>query len=253
MASACGAPCWVSLTARDLRVAEDFYGAVLGWRFVSSSLGTEFRVATEGDEAIAGLTELATPWQLAVSWRVYFQVDDADLAAERISERGGTVAVGPVQLGDGRAVLAADPAGGSFGLWQGEHPHSWAVGAGPAPAWLELHTPDAFAAALFYGTVFDWAHDPSHTVTYEEQHEEVVIRVDQESIAGLRGGGVHGAADPRSRPRWQVYFRIDDLDAAVAAAADKGGEIVLPPQETCPGRTATLRDPEGAVFSLLTE
>ncbi|MEU9097826.1 VOC family protein, partial [Streptomyces sp. NPDC048361] len=34
-----GAPCWVSLMARDLGAALDFYGAVFGWTFRSGGLG----------------------------------------------------------------------------------------------------------------------------------------------------------------------------------------------------------------------
>ncbi|GAA3071533.1 hypothetical protein GCM10020254_14150 [Streptomyces goshikiensis] len=40
-----GAPCWVSLMARDLASAQEFYGAVLGWEFRPTRLGEQFSVA----------------------------------------------------------------------------------------------------------------------------------------------------------------------------------------------------------------
>ncbi|MFD7561524.1 VOC family protein, partial [Streptomyces sp. NPDC059835] len=40
-----GAPCWVSLMARDLDTAQRFYGAVAGWRFRRARLGEAFSVA----------------------------------------------------------------------------------------------------------------------------------------------------------------------------------------------------------------
>ncbi|MDJ1130728.1 VOC family protein [Streptomyces iconiensis] len=251
MTSVSGIPCWVSLTTRDMRSTEEFYGAVLGWSFRDSPLGDEYRVATEDGEPVAGLGELAVTWQLPVRWTVFFQVEDADITTTRIAERGATVAVGPLAVGSGRAVLAADPSGAPFGLWQGEQPRGWAVGTGHAPAWLELRTRDAFDAALFYGAVFGWAEDPRHGISYEEQSDEVIVLVDGKTVAGLRDGGIEAAPDPRVRPRWEVFFRAPDLDGAVSAAIGAGGEVVLPPQDTEHGRAATLRDPDGALFSLL--
>ncbi|MYW20173.1 VOC family protein, partial [Streptomyces sp. SID2955] len=37
-----GAPCWVSLTSRDLQATQDFYSAVLGWRWRGAKLGEHF-------------------------------------------------------------------------------------------------------------------------------------------------------------------------------------------------------------------
>lgn len=53
-----------------------------------------------------------------MAWTPYFAVEDADVAAARVRERSGTVAVGPLTLGKGRGVLASDRDGASFGLWE---------------------------------------------------------------------------------------------------------------------------------------
>ncbi|WP_039947625.1 VOC family protein, partial [Streptomyces sp. NRRL S-118] len=103
-----GAPCWVSLMTRDLRASQDFYGAVLGWRFKPARLGEEFSVALARGKPVAGIGALAKALQVAVAWTPYFAVENADETASRIRERSGTVAVGPVSFVVGRGALAAD-------------------------------------------------------------------------------------------------------------------------------------------------
>ncbi|MFD4247060.1 hypothetical protein ACFWP3_36555 [Streptomyces sp. NPDC058525] len=156
---------------------------------------------------------------LPAAWTPYFAAADADLAAARIRERGGTVAVGPLAFAAGRAVLAADPAGAVFGLWQGEVLEDWRVGHGPAPAWLELRTRDAFAAALFCGEALDWAGEAPGTCVAAYEHDHVVLRHGRDTVARISGGAVDEAPDPHHRPRWHVPFQVTDLEAATSAGS----------------------------------
>lgn len=48
---------------------------------------------------------------------------------------------------------------------------------------------------------------------------------------------------------WQVSFAVDDRDAA-AASAENLGATVLSSEDEVWTRTATVRDPQGAVFVL---
>ncbi|MFE0509868.1 hypothetical protein [Streptomyces sp. NPDC058964] len=82
-----GAPCWVSLTSRDLKATEDFYGAVLGWRWRNAKLGDHFRIALAGGVPVAGIAAVAAMWQMAVAWTPYFAVPNADEGPAR--GRGG--------------------------------------------------------------------------------------------------------------------------------------------------------------------
>ncbi|MGP3942770.1 VOC family protein [Streptomyces sp. 6N106] len=196
---------------------------------------------------MAGVGELAASLQAAHSWTPFFAVDDAGAIAARIHERGGTVAVGPLSLGIGRAALAADRDGAVFGFWEGATPPGWSVGRGRAPAWLELRTRDALAAALFYGEVFGWASEGGLcSVRYE--HDEVIVYEAECKVASLRGKAVEAAPDPQLRPRWYVHFRVSDVDAAVAAARAAGGTVATAPTDLSAGRQATLRDPDGGLF-----
>ncbi|MFF4404199.1 VOC family protein [Streptomyces sp. NPDC001404] len=246
-----GMPCWVSLLTGDLAAAQRFYAAVLGWTFRLGSLGEDFSVALAGGKPVAGVGEVARRMGVAVSWTCYFAVDDADLVAARVRERGGTVAVGPLAVGQGRAVLAADPAGAVFGFWEGKVLRGWHIGSGVAPAWLELRTRDAFASAVFYGEIFDWDNRPDLCeVRYED--EAVMVRAGSRTVACLRGGAIEAAPDPRVRPRWHVYFRVDDVEKAVEAALEGGGSVASEPGAGSGriGREATLCDPEGGMFTV---
>ncbi len=245
-----GAPCWVSLLARDLEAAQAFYSAVLDWRFRPASLGEEFSIALLDGEPVAGIGALAQSLQISVAWTAYFAVEDADDTAGRIRERGATVAVGPLKLGPGRAALAADRDGATFGFWEGQT-LAWSVGQGNAPACLELRTRDAFEAAIFYAEVFGWASkEPGGCdVTYE--HDQVIVRDGTHIVATLRGGAVESAPDPRVRPRWHVHFPVRDIEKVTAAAVAAGGTATpVAPGAEGAGRQAVIRDPDGGIFTV---
>ncbi|MEE1768742.1 VOC family protein [Streptomyces sp. JV185] len=244
-----GAPCWVSLPTGDLRAAQTFYADVMGWEFVASALGSNFCVAMEHGRPVAGIGCCSPDASPPAVWTPYFAVDDADETADRIRERGATLAVGPVKLGVGRAAIAADRDGAVFGFWEGTT-LAWSVGQGSAPARLDLQTRHAFEAAIFYAEVFGWAGPPgSCTVDYAQDH--VRVQAEGRTVATLRGGGIETAADPRIRPRWVVDFRVEDSGRAAAAAVDAGGESSLVPARDGPSKDAfIIRDPDGALFTV---
>ncbi|MER6119349.1 VOC family protein [Streptomyces sp. NPDC001743] len=244
-----GAPCWVSLVTPDPRAARSFYAQVMGWEFLDSSLGTDFSVAVADGEPVAGMG-YCHGRGLPARWTPYFAVADADETADRIRERGATLAVGPARLGGGRAALAADRDGAAFGFWEGPA-LAWTVGRGSAPARLDLMTRHAFEAAIFYAEVFDWAKPGSGGCTVDYAQDHVVIQVAGHTVATLRGGGMESAPDPRMRPRWVVDFRVADSRAAAAAADAADGESTpaLPPLG-CSKDAYIIRDPGGALFTV---
>ncbi len=247
-----GAPCWVSLMARDLQGAQEFYGTVLGWKFRPARLGDAFTVAELDGVPVAGIGALAGDMVGAVTWTPYFAVDDADVTADRIRERSGTIAVGPVSFASGgRGALAADRDGAVFGIWEGGVSADWRVGRGPSPAWLELRTRDAFEAAIFYGEVLEWATGRVGCCEVGYEDEQVVLRQAGEPVARLNGGVADAASHvPESRPRWHVYFRVPDLDEAIDAVTAAGGTTLSTIVSSATERWVTVRDPEGAMLTL---
>ncbi|WP_455353881.1 VOC family protein [Streptomyces sp. SYSU K217416] len=236
---------------RDLAAAQDFYGAVLGWTFrPASRLGKEFSIAMRDGVPIAGMGALAHALRIAVSWTPYFAVDNADETAARIRERMGTVAVGPLAFGTGRAALGADRDGAVFGFWEGDVLPDWSVARGSSPAWIELRTRDAFDAAIFYGEVLGWAGDRPGCCQVDYEDDHVVLRQDDRIVAKLSSGGVEAAPDPHVRPRWHVYFLVADVEAAVAAAKRLGGGVATTPEADAAAGRVTLRDPDGGLFTV---
>ncbi|WP_187363754.1 VOC family protein [Streptomyces piniterrae] len=236
----------------DLPAAQAFYSEVLGWRFRPGTLGVEFSIALADRQPVAGIGALSPSWRVAVAWMPYFAVTSADETAARILERGATVAVGPLEVGDGRAAIAADRDGAVFGLWQGQT-LSWAVGQGAAPACLELRTRDAFDAAIFYAEVLGWASGLPGTCDVTYEHDEVIVRDGEQTVAALRGGGVETAPDPHIRPRWHVHFPVTDIERVTATAVAAGG-VVMPvtPTADSMGCQAVIRDPDGGLFTVST-
>lgn len=239
--------------ARDLTAAQEFYSAVLGWEFGPARPADGFHVGFSDGVPVAGLGALPPELAIPVVWTPYFAVDDADVTAARIRERSGTVAVGPLAFGTGRAALAADRDGAVFGIWQGDAIPDWDMGGEAAPAWLELLTRNAFDAAIFYGEVLEWSceHAGCCEVAYVEENDRILLRHGGRTVARLRGGTLAGAPDPHLRPRWHVHFRVPDLETAVKAATALGGSTV---SVTDPGpfpREITLRDPGGALFGIV--
>lgn len=241
-----GAPCWVSLTARDQHAAEGFYQAVLGWRFRTVKLMDRFRIAYAEGVPVAGIAAVASMWQMAVAWTPYFAVANADEAVARGQERGGTTAVGPIGFPPGRAALMADRDGAVFGIWEGQLVAGWETWRRAAPAFLRLHTRNAFDAAMFYGEVLEWATSEPGCCEVNYDGDEVVLRSDGDVVARIHSGAVEAAPDPTIRPHWQVHFAVTDVDACVRAALAHGGTA----QEGAMSAEAVLRDPDGAQFTV---
>jgi predicted enzyme related to lactoylglutathione lyase len=233
----------------DLGAARAFYGEVLGWSFRCSSLDEQFLVALADGDPVAGIGTRGPGAAPTAVWTPYFAVGDADGTAARIRERGGTVAVGPMAMGDGRVSLAADRDGAAFGFWEGST-LAWSPGAGRAPTRLDLQTRDVFDAAVFYGEVLGWAAAEGIDVAYRDDH--VLVKLEDRVILSMRGGGVQTSPLAHLRPRWLVNFAVDDIERAVSSAMSAGGSRPQPSPAnwTSKGFSRTLQDPDGSLFSL---
>ncbi|MFJ8884676.1 VOC family protein [Streptomyces sp. NPDC102402] len=248
--SGASAPCWVHLVTRDLEDAQRFYSAVLGWTFRPGPLGREFVMARSEGVPVAGIGAVASAYQVAVAWMPYFSVRDADVVSDRIRERSGTVGVGPLTVGQGRAVLAADRDGASFGVWEWTgRAATLAPSGNRAHAWLRLRTRDAFDAAIFYGEVLGWESGEPGGCEVAYVKEEVLVRCNGRPLARISSGAVEAAPDPQVRPHWQVQFPVADVGATVLAA-ERGGGTLMERRTVQHGSEATLRDPDGGLFTV---
>ncbi|MBT2382494.1 VOC family protein [Streptomyces sp. ISL-11] len=244
-----GTPCWTSLLAHDLESIKDFYSGLFGWSYYSPGprqLGPYVRATLDGRD-VAGLGEVTPGRRLPTAWTTYLASDDADAAAEWIRCCGGTVGVGPLAAEDaGRLVLATDPEGAPFGVWQGQQlVGPQLTGVPGTPVWHELVTRRTATVVKFYQSLFGYEAKPAESA----DTDCLTLCLDGRPVAALRG---IGAALPRALgPHWMTYFEVADTEAAAARVSGLGGRVLEPPREGPAGPVATVADPEGAVLTLL--
>ena len=248
-----GAPNWVDLGTPDIDAAVRFYGALFGWQFQSAGPDAGgYGMFTLGGKTVAAvgpLTEQGAP----PSWTLYFHTSDANATADAVKQAGGTIGAEPFDVFTaGRMAQFTDPAGARFAVWQpGETVGLDAVTDPGTLCWTELHTTDP-AARSFYQAVFGWVTQdmPMGDFSY------TVIRPagggDDSSQGGIMPLSPEMAAAGMST-RWLLYFEVADCDAVAAKAAEHGGSVNAPAQDVPGvGRFASLADPFGAVFSVIT-
>jgi predicted enzyme related to lactoylglutathione lyase len=182
-----GVPCWVDLATSDRAAALEFYGAVFGWAFGAPEAGQDsYTQARLLGKAVAGVFVPGRPG-VPVMWTTYLATDDVDVTAKAITEHGGQVLTGPMDVAAGvRVLVAADPTGAVFGAWQGVTGAELVNEPGTL-IWNEVLTNDAPAARAFYADVFGLhVNDP-----ISEEFDYTTIQVD----------GTTSAASGRSATR----------------------------------------------------
>ncbi|WP_214368693.1 VOC family protein [Pseudonocardia sp. H11422] len=240
-----GTPCWVDLAVPDVKAATEFYGPVVGWSFFDSGEDFgHFNIAQTNGKAAAGIGPVLQEGQPSV-WTVYLASDDADATAKLITDNGGTVLAGPIDIaGNGRMLVALDAAGAAFGVWQAVGQIGIEVYNEPGSlVWEDARLPDPAAGKRFYSAVFGYGYQPVEGAPGDYE----TFTVNGEVAGGM--GGMMGA--PEGTPgHWVPYFGVADVDAAVAAAERGGGTVLMRPENTPFGRMGVIADPFGAVFSV---
>lgn len=126
------------------------------------------------------------------------------------------------------------------------------------PSWVDTEQQDVEAAMRFYGGLFGWAFadasPPGAQVRY------VLAQLDGQDVAGLSGPvapstttdvAVHEESPEESRPTWNTYVAVSDVDAAAAQVEAAGGRVLQPPSDAGDaGRWAVCADPTGVEFRL---
>lgn len=114
-----GALVWNELTTSEISVAKSFYEQVFGWSTESVDMpdGGVYTMFQLGDQPIAGV--MAPPDAgIPPAWGVIFSVADCGAALETVTENGGTVLDGPIDIGVGTLGIVMDPQGTVFQLMQ---------------------------------------------------------------------------------------------------------------------------------------
>jgi predicted enzyme related to lactoylglutathione lyase len=105
---------WNELVSGDLAAGRDFYVELFGWS--AADLPGDFpRTSfTLGDLLVGGGHAPGPGEDPTPRWAIAFWVPDADEAAAKAKELGGTVLLPPMDVPVGRFTVLADPQGASF-------------------------------------------------------------------------------------------------------------------------------------------
>jgi predicted enzyme related to lactoylglutathione lyase len=265
-----GVPSWIDTTQPDPAAAASFYGPLFGWEFeerMPPASGGSYLMARLDGRDVAAISSQPPGSPPAATWNTYVQVDDVDATLEEVRSAGGAVVGGPLDVYDaGRMAVCADPAGAVFSLWQpGAMTGAELVNAPGTWNFSELNTGDVDGAKRFYGTVFGWEAGEvdigalAGTMVRLPGYADFLEQFDP----GIKQRHADFGAPPgfsdcvawilplqEGTPHWSVTFAVADTDAVTATAQRHGGTVVIEPLDVPPVRTAVLRDPAGAQFTV---
>jgi predicted enzyme related to lactoylglutathione lyase len=246
---------WVNLLTTDIDAAARFYGDLIGWEFepVPGSPGETqgFGFFTYDGKQVAGGGLVQQEGQPPV-WLSHVKTSDIDASAQKVTEAGGTVIVGPFEiLGEaGRMAVCQDAEGAVFSLFQpNRHNGAELVNEIGAWSWNNLMTRDLDQAKDFYGAVFGWEASHSDEAPPDVLNWQVQGQRWPEGLGGLMKIGSDMPLD--APPHWQVYFLVPDMDAAVETTTSAGGKLLFGPLELPIAKLAVFTDPQGAAFALM--
>lgn len=241
---------WVDLRTTDLADAKRFYAELFGWRYTDQDTGGGriYTVASLDGDPVAGLKPLAEGIRILGAspfWLNYVAVADADAAAARTRELGGTVHAEPFDRGAQRLTVITDPTGGTLCLWRSpEGAGACRVNDPGCLSWNELSTNDGPTAIRFYSGLFGWRIEPGGAAAGKPTSWTIGH---DEATQGRIGGMRDSAGTPSY---WMPCFTGASLDESSARASSAGGRLLGEPFDVRDGRIAVLRDPQGAEFGI---
>ncbi|MEA3003940.1 MAG: uncharacterized protein QOH81_2728 [Sphingomonadales bacterium] len=249
---------WYELITPDPDAASAFYKAVTGWNAAempnATPDGSPYTILSAGERGVGGILRLDDAMGEAGMkpiWIGYIGVADADEAARRIAEAGGSIHMAPTDIPDvGRFAMAADPGGAVFyvmtPLPREDAPPPAEGGEIGTFGWRELYSSAGEKASFaFYSGLFGW----------ETMHEMPMGEMGTYRLFGADGVQMGGMMDkPANVPAsiWGYYVNVDGIDAAAERVKAAGGQVLMGPMEV-PGGSWIVQcvDPHGAAFALV--
>ena len=119
------------------------------------------------------------------------------------------------------------------------------------PIWYELLSRDSAVTEPFYTAVLGWRFTDAgmdgpaayRFIKHGEGEYDFVGGAMQLTPEMLAGG---------ARPTWVTYFCVEDVDAAAARIAERGGSVLMAPFDIeGAGRMAFVTDPQGIAFYVM--
>ncbi|TFZ07226.1 VOC family protein [Ramlibacter henchirensis] len=248
---------WIELMTTDIDAAKAFYTQAIGWDTQPFDgpppPGMEeqpYTLWTAAGVPIGGLMKLpeqARSMGAPPHWMASIGTPNVDASVEIVKELGGQVHMAPMDVPQvGRVAVVADPQGASFGLYQpAQPPDAPAEPKVGERSWSELLAGNWQQAWKFYERLFGWQKTGSTEMgpmgTYQ------LFGLDGQTLGGM----FTKPAEVPAPPHWLYYFRVRDVNAAVARIQAGGGKVLNGPMVVPDGSTiAQCMDPQGAVFAV---
>ena len=251
-----GTPSWVDLSTSDQEAAKSFYSTLFGWEYEDNDAGNGmiYSMAQIGGSpagAIAPQQPEEAQQGIPPHWNVYITVNDIEAVAERVPSLGGTVLMAPMDVFEaGRMIVVQDSVGAVVMFWQPiQHIGAEVRDEHGALTWTLVLTTDKDATADFYSNLLDIevARDAMPSPDGGTVHQFVV---DGQPVASIMNMPQQ-LLDMGVPPHWEVYFRVDDAQAACDAATANGGQLYMGPADLGPmGTIGYMQDPQGAQFGV---
>ena len=250
---------WYELMTPDPEGSKAFYDAVVGWTIGAATPEFNgYRMIGRSDGKFAGgvmpLTEEMQQHGARPTWLGYIHVTDVDASVGEIERAGGKALMQPFDIPNvGRIALVADPQGAPFYVMKpippADDPNGQSDVFSPNDAqhvrWNELSTSDPDAGLDFYKRQFGW------------KQEGDMDMGEMGKYRFIQANGVTIGAVMRKPPQlpvsmWTYYIGVADIDRAVQAVKNGGGQVLNGPMEI-PGGEFALNgmDPQGATFGLV--
>lgn len=245
-----GAPCWADLWTSDVEGSRRFYTEVFGWKADEPDPvhGGYFMFNRERIP-VAGAMGPVPGMVPTNSWRPYLATINMEETLADAEALGANIVVPAMPVDDaGIQAVILDPTGAPVGVWQeGTFPGFTVLTESGAPSWFELYTRHYDAAVRFYEAAFGWQ---TEVVSDSEQFRYTVMQDPggEGQLAGILDAS--SFLDEEEGSHWEIYWTVDDVDAAVTRVIAGGGAVLMAVEDSPYGRLATVADPEGAAFKL---
>lgn len=253
-----GNPVWVDFGSTDFTASKAFYEQLFGWTFTDSGPDQgHYHMIHAGDDLVGGAMDVAGMTcpagdPLPSYWGVFLGSDDLDDTVRRVEAAGGHLVFPAAEAGGaGRFAVLLDSAGASVSAWQAGDIAGFDFSGKPGtPAWFELMTQDFDRAVDFYTAAFGLDAQPLDTPMESDDDTRYVTH-------GAGEAAAYGICDAKGwipaemGSFWRVYFVVDGCDAAVERVTSLGGSLLDGPDDSPFGRIATVADPAGASFQLV--
>lgn len=242
----------VDLTTQNADLVRDFYSKVAGWTSVDLAMdGYEDYIMMRNEEfPVAGICHAKGPnAKLPPRWLVYILVPDLDVSMAAVERQGGEIVSGPTFAGEEgqKFCVIRDIAGAYCALYSPPDPKPEEPPEQSLPGaidWRDICVPDAVALRDFYAEVAGWTFEPVQMDGYEDFNMFDSAGSPVAGICHVRG---INAALPSD---WLVYITVANLDEALVALKEAGGNVIAGPHDFDAVKYCVVRDIAGAPFSL---